>query len=156
MSNINAGTVLRFDNGGVLTLTKSASQYVIANLEGGGVTIEKIPKRKVLPYTDRGVQQVPLEGDDQLALVTVRAKRVLYATGDLFALLSAAGTAGQVNLFDSLEIKTPGYRGSVAGDKFTMTNCWLADDSFKPLVGGADFDGVEFSIEGPNLTPTTF
>lgn len=139
MPAVNA-SVKRFENGGILTLTASATAYTVSNIQPGTVKITE-GQRKRLEYTDRGTQQTPLAGDEALCQVEVELKLgKLQGTGEVLALARATGTNGAVMVYTSAEIKIPDAPSSSTGEKVTLSNFWF--DGVPKVESGADFDRI--------------
>lgn len=117
----------RFENSGTAVLTTAADTITVANVEPGSVKVME-GQRTRLEYTDRSVQQTPLEGDDTLCRVSFSVRGLDFTTAtSLYALaagVSAAATTVPTQA-TGLVLSWPNYRGASTGQKITMANCWF-------------------------------
>lgn len=155
MPTINSG-VKRFENGGILTLTVSATAQIMANVMPGTLKVsEGFAKR--LEYTDRGVQQTPIPGDEELCVAEFELRLgKLQGSNELMTLARASGTNGAIKTYDSLEIKFLDGPSAATGEKITMANCWF--DSV-PKVETGEFDritGIMIKCKKADYTPASF
>jgi hypothetical protein len=145
MPDLNTG-VRRFNSGATVTLGTDP----IKNIEGGSVSWEYLVRQR-LEYTDRGIQQTPLEGDDQLCDITLTVKAGIQVTNGLTNTLIAASSNNLVKTF-ALAIRIPNSQGAAAGESFTWAAVWLVD---KPkFQEGVGFDTISYtlrSITGPTV-----
>lgn len=149
MPDVNAGTPRRFEAGGVITLTDGATVYTIKNTQPGTLRIAPGMTER-LNYTDRGVQQTPLEGDDQLTEIDIDCKVASLDSDNLYQLASAAGSSGLVKLYD-LDIQIEDYRGASAGDEISGLEVWFREP---PVIqAGADFDTISLRLASAAKVP---
>lgn len=157
MANVNATKPLRFEEAGVLTWTKSAADSVILNTEPDSIAFTPtLPER--IEYSDRGVPQIPLEGDLGYCEMefSYRATKPVATTG-IYALLMAAGAAGLVNQGDSCNFKIPDYRGASAGTSITLTAPWLAEPlAYKAGGGNGRIDVWSVKLRSTSCSVTTY
>jgi hypothetical protein len=145
MANVNT-TPKVFENGGVFTINEGGAQ-VVMNIEAGTI-VWRPGKRQVKNYRDRGVIQTPLMGSDDQTELEFTVKATTYVANDLYAILMTAGSAGTVNLYDTIVIRLPAYRGASTGEDITFTNCWVTE---RPEIrfggdGPEDFDTVSWKM----------
>lgn len=148
----NTAQPIRFEAGGILRLVDGASSYVFAALEPGSLEIDA-GGYEPLNYTDRGEQQAPLEGDERLTTVKVRAKLTRgTGAGELVTLSSARdATAGLMKIYQ-LEIEIPHFKGASAKQKMVLANTYFT----KPAMVKASerYDTVELEMQSTEPNPT--
>lgn len=135
MPAINAGAK-RFENGGIVTLTVSATGYTVGLLVPGTLKVSE-GRKKLIEFTDRGTQQTPIIGDDELCMAEFEVYLgKLQGSNELLTLARAAGTNGALKTYDSLELKFPDSPTASTGEKLTMANCWF--DGIPKVEAGSD------------------
>lgn len=150
MAVLNA-TVRRFESGGVLLIGADT----VSNTMAGTLKIMP-PRRQPLEYKDRGVCQVPLEGDAEYGECEIQVKGGKYNATELFeALLAQASPASNLVKTYDITVKIPEHAASAAGEQFAMTNCFVAADS-PSYAAGADFDTVTLKFRFIGLTISTY
>lgn len=146
MADLNTG-VRRLESGAEVLLGTD----VLKNTQPGSISWST-PIRQRLEYTDRGTQQVPLEGDDQLCDISISLKAggQAGATGIINA-LNVASTNNLAKTY-GLAVKIPNLKGAAAGESFTWAAVWLAEPA--QFRAGVDFDTIELrlkSVTGPTV-----
>lgn len=155
MPAINAGLPVRFENGGVLTLTISATAYTISNIVGGSIEFVE-PSYEEIEYKDRGLQQQPGLGDQRLGMLKCTCQATTFAASDLRDRLKTAGSAGKVYEFDSIIFDVPAYRGASTGMRYTALGASLKVDTLK-YKAGSEWDQVEFEMRiRTSMTPVAY
>lgn len=151
MANINATARRIFENAGVLTITISASAYIVLQIVPGSVKFRPGMARRV-PQVDRGVISTPMEADAQPSEVEFQVYATVYTTSEIYSkIVAAAGSNGLAFIVDSIEVKTPANRLASTGDKATFANAWL--NEMPEFQTGADGDTWSFKFQCP-LAPT--
>lgn len=144
MANTNT-TVKRWNSGGLL---KFGSDTVLNTQEG---SLEFTPPRRAaIPFSDRGVQQTPLDGDEQLGEWKVSLKCGHGDATSLMATYNANPSATANATTFTVVIDVLDYRGATTGKRMTLTNCFLTKAiSWKE---GTQWDTLE--IQGNCLSAT--
>ena len=149
MASINAN-VRRFENGGIIMFTDGATTYDnILNVVAGSISWNAA-MREAIEYKDRGVLQVPLEGDDMASDVEVTVHAGEQVAAGLMTILVAAGTAGLKKLFTNLIIKIPNFRGDATGESFTWASAYIPEPP--QYKTGEKLDTITFkfrALSGP-------
>lgn len=155
MPNVNT-TPKRFESGGVLTITPTlptGSAMTVLNINPGTLNFSK-PIREAHPYTDRGVQQQPLEGDNGRGKFKIVVKAVKREAAGLLATLAANGPTSSSNAgckaTFQIDVTIPDALGGSVSTRYTFADFFLT--SPPEFQAGADFDSVTF--EGEYLTYT--
>lgn len=144
---VNA-TPKRFENGGVIKLVDGSDDYPILNVEAGTIEIVD-PIREAVEYTDRGVQQQPLEGDDVQGSIRVSVKNGAFTgAASLRGLLATAGSTGLVKEYGII-IDIADYRGASTGQRITVTNAYMDRSSPQSMRTGGPgaLDMREFTLK---------
>lgn len=155
MANINATVAGRFEAAGIFTITPQGSTaLIVLNIVPGSLKI-KPPMIKPLPFTDRLVQQSPLEGEVEPGEIRVTLRVSKYAGSELFTTMTARkGTPDGYVPVHTIEIKVPAHRTSATGEKLTSTTAYVKEI---PQVGaGTDFDTMELVFGVNDLTAATY
>lgn len=155
MGNINT-TPLTFENGGVLDIADGASNIVQHINEG---TLEWTPMvYESIEWTDRNVLQQPKQGKPIAGTMRCSVKCAqLQSSSSLFAKIMTAAANGAQEIFSTITISRPDYRGAATGELLTFTNCYL-DTSSPPTFRagrGSEFDELTFTVKflsGPAVT----
>ncbi len=155
MGNINTSPWI-FENGGSLDIADGGSNIVLNIVEG---TLEWTPMHyENVKWKDRNVLQLPQQGAPIAGTMRCEVRcGELSGSGSLYAKLMTAATAGAVEIFSTVVIKRPTYRGSGTFETLTFTNCYL-DTSQLPTFRagqGSDHDRLTFALEflsGPAIT----
>lgn len=138
--------VVRFESGGTINLVKTSGgdDYTIQNVVPGSLSFEPPMPQQGLDYTDRGVQQARLQGDDGLGSLSFRTRGTKYDVASLMTILSAVNTTANTMIEWTVTIKVPAYRGATTG---TIT-VLVASRNKIDFKAGTDFDeiGVEMSV----------
>ena len=138
MPDLNTG-VRRFNSGATVTLGTDP----IRNIEGGSVSWEYLVRQR-LEYTDRGIQQVPLEGDDQNCDISLSLKAGIQVTNGIINTLIAASSTNLARTF-AFSVRIPNSQGAVAGESFVWAAVWLAEPP--QFQAGADFDTITINLK---------
>lgn len=141
MADINAGDVVRFENGGRLLVGSDP----IVNIKGGSLTLS-VPGRETWIHKDRGVLQAAYVGDDRPAELqfTLKCTR-LHDSDSALTALCPADASGKKTLIN-VTVERYDYRGASAGSKATFTGCFAPDGYRLRTVEGADSDELEFTL----------
>jgi len=128
MASVNAhSTPRRFENSGTAILTTATDTITVQNIVPGSVKVME-GNRGRFEYTDRSVQQTPIELDDSLCRVSFDVRGLDFTTAtSLYALAAAVNAAaGTVPTHTAgLVLSWPNFRGASVGQKITMANCWF-------------------------------
>lgn len=144
----------RFESGGTVTITGfGADTLTIPGVVPGSLNFTP-PARNVLPYTDRGVQQVPLDGDDELGKVSFDVRGSKETTNHLMTLVTAA-PSGATATEGTITIKFPDGRGASTGLVYAFAG--VSRGELPSYKAGTDFDVMSFSFMCRSWTaPTTY
>lgn len=135
MPNINEGLPRIFSNGGQIKITKSATEHILLNYEGG-LRI-KVPGREAIPIHDRNALTAVLEGPDRPCEIGFQARYVhMQGAAEAVALFAGNGSDGQ-KVKVSIEIEILDFRGSSNHESWTWADCYLPE-------------GYEISDPGPS------
>mgnify|MGYP007117021471 CR=1 FL=1 len=154
-TTINSGQPLRFEQGGVLRLSRGGTDYAVVNRDKGTVQFED-GWYDALRYNDRGQMQVPLEGDERPSTLRATVKLTSVATAQLLALAQTRDTStGKVAVW-TVQLDFPAYKGATTGHRFSIANAYF----LKPVQvqEGQEFDTVTIEMESsePNWTLATY
>jgi len=156
MANLNAGTAVRFNNGGtiligadtLLNVMEGSLEYQINGYEAG-------------TYRDRGVLQDPIACDEQAVTgkLSLRYTSLLDADSVLASIMGAlVGTkvknvtaTGKLFTF-AMTVKTPDGLGVATGDQAIFAKCYVDNLSIKTQAG-TETDMIEFSFTDNELSP---
>lgn len=146
MANIN-DAVRRFENGGSLLVGTDP----VLNIVPGSLKF-KPAMRERIEYTDRGVQQTPLLGDDMYGELSFSTRGKPAINGSVESAYSKffaeAGTTTP-DVF-TLVIKIPTYRGAATYDNLSFANCFLTEPPQMTAGGeGKGLDTYEFTFKVP-------
>ena len=144
----------RFESGGILTISGfGADTLTIAGVVPGSLNFTP-PGRQVLPFTDRGVQQAPLDGDDELGKVSFDVRGSKETTNHLMTLVTAA-PSGATATEGTITIKFPDGRGASTGLVYAFAG--VSRGELPSYKAGTDFDVMSFSFMCRSWTaPTTY
>lgn len=150
---INNDTPKRFEAGGKFILIDGATEYELLQMEPGSVSLEP-GGYEPLNYTDRGVQQFPLEGDERLSMIKATLKLSEFDSSTLIALGNGRDTStGKMKAF-GVRIEWYDHKGAATGDSaaYANTKCYFT----KPPVikTGDKFDTVEIELASISPLPT--
>lgn len=147
MADINATQAIRFEAGGILRIYDGASiDVTVINREKSTLVIRPGGYEPVT-YQDRGVNQVPLEGDERESVLEFAAKLVKKHTNDLMDLSQTRGT-GLFKMW-SADISIPDYKGASTGTKATLSECYFPVPA-EVVEGGARYDTVRIQLASNN------
>lgn len=154
MASINTAT-RRFEEGGIFTITESGDKEVQLIVAG---SISWKPSFKMpIKFTDRGLQQPPKEGDQEVSEISLQVHTGKFAGSELYSVLMAAASGGSPNFFDTLTLKIPDNRAASTGELLTWSNVWLAEAPTYQAGGTGALDTMTYKFEatsGP--VPTTY
>jgi hypothetical protein len=145
MADLNTG-VRRLESGSSVLIGTD----VVKNIQPGSISWNT-PIRQRLEFTDRSVQQVPLEGDDQLCDISISLKAGIQVTNGIINTLIAASTTNTARTF-AFAVRIPNLQGATVGESFTWAAVWLAEPP--QFQAGADFDTITInlkSVTGPTV-----
>ena len=154
---INELTPYRIEAGSTITLNDGTTTFELKNLEPGTVRL-KPGGVEMLTWTDRGAQQTPVIGDDQLTSVEMSLKLAKTASSQRFVAMSQTqqdATSLVAKLY-TLVIKMLDSRGAATGLSWTLANCYFAEPV--EVQSGAKFDIVRLKLmsKTPTVTEATF
>lgn len=153
MADINTTQAIRFEAGGILRIYDGASiDVTLINREKGSMVIRPGGYEPV-KYQDRGVNQVPLEGDERESVFEIAAKLTKKHTNDLVDLSQTRNTAAGLMKQWSVDISIPDYKGASTGTKATLTECHFSTP-VEIQDGGAGTDTVRVQLvsNNPHIT----
>ena len=128
MATVNVNTALRtFENSGVLKINNGTDDLVVGNIVPGTLKVT-LPRREQKPYTDRGVQQTPVMGDDTLGELSVDLRLGKKTGSEILAQLGAANASGVAVKTFTVTIDVPDYRSATTGERFTSSNAFLMEN----------------------------
>lgn len=147
MADFNT-TPWTFENGGTLDIADGGSNLVYNINEG---TLEVTPQvYESIQWTDRNVLQQPKQGRPVAGVMRCSVKcGQIQGANSLYAKLMTAATNGAQELFSTVVIKRPSYRGGTTGESWTFTNAYL-DTSAPPQFRagrGSEFDELTFQLK---------
>ena len=153
MANVNT-TPKRFESGGTITITPTlptGTAMTVLSKQPGTLNFTK-PIREAHPYTDAGVQQQPLEGDNGRGKFKMVVKAVKREAAGLLTTLAANGPSSSSNAGCKatflIEVTIPEAIGGAVSTRYTFTDFFLTNPP--EFQAGTDFDTVTF--EGEYLT----
>lgn len=143
MPNVNQGLPIRLEANGVIQLVDGVTEYDIFALEPG--TVEIHPGfYEPLTYKDRGEQQPPLEGDEQLSTVRLTLKLTTLQASEVYAILTSRASDGKMKLF-SFVAKWKDTKHGGTYEVATIANCFLSNGA--PVIRTSDrFDLLEIEM----------
>lgn len=152
MAAINTAVPIRFETGGILRLTDSTTDYDIENRETGTLRIVA-GGYELYGYKNKGITQTPVEGDENISVITASVKLTSVASGQLLALAQARDTAtGLVKLYTSLLIAIPRFKDSTDYEQWLFNGVWFPS---QPVVtSGTELDTVELTVHSKDALPT--
>ena len=145
MADLNTG-VRRLESGSQILIGTD----VVKNIEPGSIRWNT-PIRQRLEYTDRSVQQVPLEGDEQNCEISISLKAGSQVTNGIINTLIAASSTNLARTF-AFSVRIPNSQGAAAGESFVWAAVWLAEPP--QFQAGAAFDTITLnlkSVTGPTV-----
>jgi hypothetical protein len=150
------GTLMRWLNGGTLTITGAADTHPILNIHEGALSWKGVMRERI-HYKDRGVHQQPLEGDDTLGELSVEVNcGALAGSTSLHTLLSVedATSAHVAKEYASFIMDFPDTRGASAGQRVTFSN--VSIDPSPQWTKGEDYDKLSFTAKFRSFTIATY
>lgn len=142
MANVNTNAQ-RFLAGGILEIVDGGTTHTLLNLKPGSLRWKPATASPVT-YTDRGVQQQPLRGDDVLGEVSVEVHAMAFETNSLYDVLMAEGTNGVVKEYTiNIKIPTAG-RGGSSGELIPFLTAHI-DRTTVEWQEGTDTDTLRFT-----------
>jgi hypothetical protein len=148
----------RIEAGAIISILDivAATTWVIKVLEPGTVE-QDIGMYEVLPFTDRGEQQHPYEGDVVPGRFRLQVKYAgQHNANDLAKLLQARNTSGaaqgKVRLFNII-IKNPDSKGAATGEQITLEDAYVMPPI--KIRAGAKFDMLEVEFVHNKALPAT-
>lgn len=153
MPAINDGNAVTFNVGGEIDIVIGATTHTLSLKEPGTLTWTD-GRENLRRYTDGGVQQTPIKGDQRLTTIGIDAKVAHSGTpaDDLYSILNAAGTGGAPLAIASIQVRVPDDTDSAAGTSYTWANCWPSEDLV--YQEGAEFDMVQLRFESKTARAT--
>jgi len=155
MADLNAVVKLYNAFGGEIRIT-SASGDRIVNVIPGSVMWS--PGRRVpFEFTDAGVIQTPLQGDEEAGEFGFDLRGGSYNAGtDPYELYQAIPSSATVTLVTFL-IRVPDYPGAATGQVITLTGCWLAERiSVQTAAGGEDKVSFKWKVKTIAILGATY
>jgi len=143
--------VVRFESAGTLVFSDGTDILTVNNIVPGSLSFEP-PARGPLGYTDRAVQQAPLEGDDTLGTLSFRTRGTKFETNNLFNRLNTANATANTMKEWVVTIKVPNYRDAAAGTVTVLSGASRTKTDFK---AGTDFDEIGVEMSFRSWTPPT-
>lgn len=161
--DINAGTPIRFENGGKFRIYNSAGSqgYTVLLIQDGTVQVEDAD-REGIPYSDRGsLSGNVVEGDERASMIRLSTKVTklgVTSAAELLTLLRPAAASGLKTTY-KVEIDIYDARGGTTGTRCTGLKCWVPEP-INYRAGGAgpnlDMLDVVLRVEGGEVAWTTF
>lgn len=131
----------RIEAGAILTFNDGTTTWTFTSIRPGTLRW-KAGHHKPLNFTERGEQQFPYEGDEQLSEFELD---VLYAgaqaTDDVGKFLLARDTTTGKMKSWTIVLKNPTLKGSVTGEQITWANSYLMDGL--EFNAGTEFDQLK-------------
>jgi len=143
----------RFEDGGLVTIGDGTDVLTPYNLMPGTVK-HSMPKRTAIEHTDRGIQQQPVMGDDELGTLEFTLKVGKVTGDDLMTTLNVTPTTTNLVKEYTVTIKVPNYRSATTGDVFTTTNAFLAEQMVRSA--GTEFDTINVKMKFRTATLATY
>jgi hypothetical protein len=143
----------RFEDGGSLTIGDGTDVLTVFNIMPGTFK-HSMPKRTPLEHTDRGVQQQPVMGNDELGTVEFTLKVGKVTGDDLMTNLNVTPTTTNLVKEYTVTASVPGYRAGTTGDRFTTANAFLAEQMVRSA--GTDFDTIQVKMKFRTATLATY
>jgi hypothetical protein len=139
-------TLRRVEAGAIITVSDGTTTNTLTCLEPGTWKF-KAGFYKALEWTDRGVLQVPYEGDEQPGELELSVKYTGSANAaDLKKFLQTRDTAtGKMKMY-TWTIKNPDYKGAATGELITLSNCFLGDGA-PEIKAGNEFDMISVKMK---------
>lgn len=136
----------RFQNGGYVMIVDGTDLLAVLNIgEDDGAIVIKPGSREAIAYRDRGVQQVPDEGDDMPGELSIKARyNSMSSVKDLQKFLRSSPGTGKKATF-KVFVGFADYRAATVGVEWTFGKCVVDQDSLVINAGGKkDFIDVKF------------
>lgn len=156
MANFNSSP-RRIEAGAIITCNDGTTTNTLTVLEPGTYRF-KPGWYKALEYTDRGVLQTPLEGDEQPGELELSVKYTgSNNAADLKKFLQTRTTGTGLMKLYTWVIKNPDYKGAATGEQITLTGCYLSDGA-PEVKAGTEFDllNVKMKHNAAQETTTTY
>lgn len=149
---INNTQPIRFEAGGTATFTDSAALDVeVNNREKGTLEVEQ-GGYEVLDYQNKGLNQIPLEGDQVMSRIRMRMKLTKKGTNDIMSLSQARDTTtGLVKVY-TLVVRWLDHKNVATYTQHTFTNVFFTRPA--RIVEGTRFDTVEVEMMSTNPQST--
>lgn len=143
MANANTGVPRMFGPwGGKVTLTLSATEYILYNVLDGSVAFPW-PHREKIVVMDNGEVSAVLDGQREPGRITFAFRYVTaIGAGELYSLLSGTGTNGEAKYFD-LKVRLYREKGGAAYEEWAWTNCYIAE---QPVTSNSPNEPVQVSM----------
>lgn len=136
----------RIEAGAIITINDGTTTHTVTVVEPGSFRF-KAGFYKALEYTDRGVMQTPLEGDEQPGEVEFSFKYTGSASAtDLKKFLQSRTTGTGLMKMYTWVIKNPDYKGAATGEQITLANCFLGDGA-PEIKAGTEFDMLNVKMK---------
>lgn len=147
----------RIEAGALITINDGTTTHTVLVLEPG--TVKWGPGwYEPLEWTDRGVNQVPYEGDERPGSIEMSFKYTgANDAADLKKFLSSRdATTGKMKMYTWV-IKNPSVKGGSTGEQLTFANCYIAPDGLE-VQAGTKFDllNVKMRFVGADVATTTY
>jgi hypothetical protein len=152
--NVNLLQPVRFEAGGELRLADAGTGdvYIVRNKNVGTLRM-RLVGYDPLKWQENGVNQVPIEGDQQSAseieFEMKLSKRDALGIFDLAQKRNTSSNQGLSYVF-TVTVKIPNYRGASAGQQFVFANAYFMPDSIE-VEAGERFDTVRFRMESTTI-----
>lgn len=155
-TNTNLLQPMRFEAGGVFRITDGATDYALRNRQKGSVNL-KWATYEPLPWQENGINQVPLEGDNQVPEVEVTIKLSKDDATDIMTLMAKRNTSSLQGLVYAytVVIQIPYYRGATTGRKFTLTSAYFMPGE-TAYQAGTDFDTLKFKMGAVSVAASVY
>lgn len=141
---------IRFELGGVLTVTKGSDKFIMACVEPGTIEYED-GGFALVHWHDRDTGQIPLRGEQLLGRIRFRGK----FTGpndntDLRKFLTQVPVSGNRHQTYAVEVQYPASTGVVAASEVSVADAFLTKPPSVQAADGqnADTIDVEFNYYG--------
>lgn len=156
MANLNAGTAIRFENGGSILIGSDT----LLNIVAGSLEFTISGYEPVL-YRDRGVIADPIVGDERpvTGKLSLRYTSPTDTDGVLASIMGAlvstkvknVTATGKLFTF-AMTVKIPDGLGVATGDQYVFAKCYTDGLTVKSS-SGADTDTIEFSFTDAENSP---
>lgn len=162
-TDINAGSPLRFENGGKIRIFNNAgsSSYNVLLVQDGTLQVDDAD-REGIPYMDRSsLSGNVVEGDQRPSFIRFSGKVTkLGMTGaaELLSVLRPAAASGLKTTY-KVEIDLFDARGGSTGLRCTGLKCWVPEPvNYRAGGAGPNLDTLDIvlRVEGASVAWTTF